>query len=83
MLGQRIAYLRKARGISQFQLALALNLSPSAVGMYEQGRRTPDLDTLVVLSRLFETSLDYLVTGTEYTPEMRQTNLSNPKHQSP
>ena len=45
--------LRKARekcGFTQEQLAYKLNISPSTVGMYEQGRREPDLDTLIKMS---------------------------------
>lgn len=41
--------LRKSRekcGFTQEELAYKLNLSPSTVGMYEQGRREPDLNTL-------------------------------------
>lgn len=49
--------------MSQAQLARALQVSPSAVGMYEQGRREPSADTLVELSRIFSVSVDYILTG--------------------
>lgn len=63
MIGPRIAALRKDAGMSQAELARALQVSPSAVGMYEQGRREPSADTLVQLSRIFHVSTDYLLTG--------------------
>lgn len=63
MLGPRIAALRRQAGLSQSELAARLKVSPSAIGMYEQGRREPSVDTLVALSRLFRVSIDYLVTG--------------------
>ena len=63
MLGARIAALRHSRGMSQQQLAAQLDVSASAVGMYEQGRREPSADRLVALSRLFGVSTDYLLTG--------------------
>lgn len=66
MLSERLTALRKGKGYSQSQLAQALNLSPSTVGMYEQGRRVPDLDTLIALAKLYRISLDYLITGREY-----------------
>ena len=72
MLSKRIAYLRKKSEMSQSQLAQHLNVSPSTIGMYEQGRRVPDLPTLHSLSRLFAVSLDYLITGEEsiqHSPE--------------
>ena len=65
MLANQIMKLRKKAGISQLQLAKRLNISPSAVGMYEQGRRTPAIDILIRMAILFEVSLDYLVTGRE------------------
>ena len=63
MLGMRIAALRKAAGWNQAELARRLQISPSAVGMYEQGRREPSAQMLVALAREFRVSLDYLMTG--------------------
>ena len=63
MLGQRIAALRKQAGMNQKELAARLGISPSAVGMYEQGRREPSAEKLVELARLFGVSLDSLLTG--------------------
>lgn len=68
MMFHRITLLRKQTGISQAQLAEALNISASAIGMYEQGRRSPGLDILIRMSHVFGVSLDYLITGTEFTP---------------
>lgn len=66
MLSERLTALRKGKGYSQARLARELNLSPSTVGMYEQGRRVPDLGTLITLAQLYRISLDYLITGKEY-----------------
>ena len=63
MLGLRIAALRRGAGWSQAELARRLQVSPSAVGMYEQNRREPSAATLVALSRVFGVSTDYLLTG--------------------
>ena len=65
MLSKQIVQLRKKKGMSQSQLAKALGISPSAIGMYEQGRRVPTLDIIIAMAQLFEVSLDYLLTGTE------------------
>ena len=65
MLAEQIKILRINAGMSQAQLAVKLNVSPSAVGMYEQGRRVPSVDLLVLLARLFNVSLDYLIIGAE------------------
>lgn len=63
MLGQRIAALRRDAQMSQSELAGRLQVSPSTIGMYEQGRREPSVDTLVAISRIFGVSTDYLLTG--------------------
>ena len=63
MLGHRIAKLRREAGLSQAELARRLDISASAVGMYEQGRREPAADILVKLSDLLGVSVDYLLTG--------------------
>ena len=63
MLGARIAALRRGAGFSQAELAQRLRISPSAVGMYEQGRREPSLDLVVQLARVFGVTTDYLLTG--------------------
>lgn len=63
MMGLRIAAMRRAAGWSQADLAQRLKISPSAVGMYEQGRREPAVQMLIELSNLFGVTIDYLVTG--------------------
>ena len=67
MLGERIGALRRARGLSQAELAGLLKISPSAMGMYEQGRREPSLQTVVELARHLAVSTDFLLTGQAVT----------------
>lgn len=64
MLSTQIKTLRQGKGWSQAELARRLHISPSAIGMYEQARREPSIETLVALSRAFNVTIDYLVTGT-------------------
>ena len=80
MLGSRIAALRRCAGLSQAELAQQLKISPSAVGMYEQGRREPSLDTVVALARTLGVSVDYLLTGQPLTQEDRQIRTSTVGH---
>lgn len=63
MLGERISFLRIQKGMSQAELAQKLHLSPSTLGSYEQGRRTPSVNILVALADEFDVSVDYLATG--------------------
>ena len=69
MLGPRIAALRRSAGISQSELAQKLKISPSAVGMYEQGRREPALDILAAMAEIFGVTIDFLVTGKAVSTE--------------
>lgn len=63
MIGTRIALLRRERGLTQSALAKRLAISPSAVGMYEQGRREPSGELLVAMAELFGVSTDFLLRG--------------------
>ncbi len=69
MLGQRIAAIRRHFGMSQAELAEKMRVSPSAIGMYEQGRREPSLDGVVTLCRIFGVSADYMLTGRPLTKQ--------------
>lgn len=71
MLGARIAGLRRQNQWSQGELAARLHISPSALGMYEQGRREPSAGTLAELARIFGVSMEYLVTGCPTEAECR------------
>ena len=62
-MGARIAALRRDAGLSQAELAGRLQISPSALGMYEQGRREPSAQMLVALAKVLGVSTDYLLTG--------------------
>ncbi len=53
--------LREDRNISRKELAAFLNISVSTLGMYEQGRREPNIDMLIKLADYFNVSLDFLV----------------------
>ncbi len=52
--------LRTEKGLSQDQLAALLGISRSAVGMYETGKREPDLETCEAIADIFNIDMDYL-----------------------
>jgi transcriptional regulator with XRE-family HTH domain len=60
-LGERLQQQRQLKNLSQKQVAEAINVSPSVVSNYENGERTPSLESLVSLARLFQCSTDYLL----------------------
>ncbi len=57
----KIKNLRQKFELTQEQLANKLNIAPSTIGMYEQGRRTPNLDTFIKIRNIFHTSIDVLL----------------------
>ena len=59
-LGNKIRALRKKKGITQEQLASALNMSPQAVSKWEMGAGYPDVALLPVIAAYFGVSLDVL-----------------------
>jgi transcriptional regulator with XRE-family HTH domain len=68
--------LRTEKGLSQRDLAKFLNLSHSAIGLYETGDREPNFETLKKFATFFGTTTDYLLGKTnnrypssEETPE--------------
>lgn len=63
MLGKRIAYLRKKRNLSQYELAERLGFSRGKLANYEQGSRQPDYDTLRIIADFFDVSVEYLLYG--------------------
>lgn len=67
-LGENICRLRTARGMSQGDLAEALDVSRQSISKWETGGAVPELEKLMRLSALFGVTLDELVTG-ERSPE--------------
>ena len=64
-LGEKILALRKARGMSQEDLAAALGVTRQTVSRWEVGSALPDAENLLQLSLLFEVSADYLLRDEE------------------
>ena len=62
-IGTRIREVRRARGISQRQLAQQVNISVSMLRAYEQNRRTPDDKTLHRIADALEFPAHYFLRG--------------------
>lgn len=61
MFNVKFKRMRKKSGLTQAQLAKKLGISPSTVGMYEQGRREPDSAMLLKISNFFDVSVDFFL----------------------
>ncbi len=62
-LGSRIAARRRARGLTQGQVADRMGVSPQAVSKWERGLSCPDLIFFDELCDLLCVSTDELLTG--------------------
>ena len=64
-IADRIQSLRKAKGMSQEELADKVGVSRQSVSKWESEQAAPDLDKIVIMSDIFEVTTDYLLKGIE------------------
>lgn len=77
-LGLVIAKLRTEKGISQRQLAEALNVSTSVVGMWETDKRLPSIESFLLIIDYFAISADLLLEqDRKLKPEQYSTKTAN------
>jgi len=58
-----IKVLRVKQGLTQKDLATKLSISPSLVSQWESGWKTPNISEVLKLSKLFNVSTDFILTG--------------------
>jgi len=61
MFADRMKALRKAKGVTQKQVAIGTGISERQCQEYEYGKIKPSFDALIALADYFEISLDELV----------------------
>ena len=76
---EKLQRLRKARGLSQEQLAEKIGVSRQAVSKWESAQAVPDVDKFVLLSELFGVTTDYLLKEKPGEPEAVQFAAESPK----
>jgi transcriptional regulator with XRE-family HTH domain len=70
-LGERMAQFRKARGITQVQIAQALGLTQQTYQSYEVGRRRLPVSLLPAIARALSVSLEDLFGESDSSPRKR------------
>ncbi len=58
---EKLAFLRRSKGMTQETLAERLNISRQAVAKWEAGQGFPDITNLILLSEVLLVTVDYLV----------------------
>ncbi len=77
MLNENIRNLRKAKGLSQEELAIKLNVVRQTVSKWESGLSVPDSSMLVSLAEEMDTSVSVLLGETVQEECLNEGNLKN------
>ena len=72
-LGQKIAELRKAKNMTQLELANQLNITDKAVSKWERDISCPDINTFPKLAELLGLSVDELLQANNAISENKET----------
>ena len=64
--------IRKERKLNQQKVAMDLCISRESLSYYENGKRSPDIDMLKVLSEYYDVSIDYLINGKEFESKYKK-----------
>lgn len=62
---EKLLTLRKAKDLTQEQLAEKLNVSRQSVSKWESDQAAPELDKIVAMSVVFDVTTDYLLKSSE------------------
>ena len=65
----RLRELRREKRITQWKLAMDLDMSQNTISRYETGAHEPGINELILLADYFQVSIDYLVKRTD-NPKM-------------
>lgn len=64
-IGKYIKFLREKNNLTQEELAKKVPVTRDAVSKWETGRIIPDIETLIILSNIFDVSIENLLSGEE------------------
>ena len=62
---EKLLTLRKAKNLTQEQLAEKLDVSRQSISKWESGQATPETEKIVALSIIFDVTTDYLLKTSE------------------
>ena len=75
MLSENLKNLRKAKGLSQEELAIKLNVVRQTISKWDKGLSVPDSEMLIRLAEVMGTSVNMLLGETGEAPENEPNNL--------
>ena len=62
---EKLLTLRKAKGMTQEQLAEKLDVTRQSISKWESGQAVPELEKIAALSTIFDVTTDYLLKSSE------------------
>lgn len=65
---EKLRFLRKQKGLTMKQLGADLGMAESTISLYENGKRSPDVQTLIRFADFFNVSVDHLLGRAEAQP---------------
>ncbi|MBZ4670592.1 MAG: helix-turn-helix domain protein [Oscillospiraceae bacterium] len=71
----RIQYLMEQNNITSSKLCSDLGLAKSSITDWKKGKAKPSVEALIKISRYFNVSLDWLITGKEYEKKISDEEL--------
>ena len=74
---EKLQELRKARGLTQEELAAKLYVSRTAISKWESGKGYPSIDSLKEISKFFSVSIDELLSGDKLLSIAEKENKTN------
>lgn len=74
---EKLQELRKAKGLTQEELAKQLYVSRTAISKWESGKGYPNIDSLKEISRFFSVTIDELLSSEELITAAKDENRSN------
>ena len=75
-VGSRIKKLIEDKELTQKEVAEKLDITEATLSRYINGQRKPTGDTLIQLSRILETTTDYILKGEKETPNLKTLKLN-------
>lgn len=68
-LGEQLKKLRESKGFSQEDVAKKIGVTRQAIYRWENNKSYPDIDNLILLSEMYNVTLDALIKGNQNMKE--------------
>lgn len=79
MIGERLKELRKLNNLSQEQVAKELNITRQAISKWETDKTMPDIENIILLSKLYNVSLKSIM-GEEEEKNIEESEKPIPQY---